>query len=64
MTVKVTISNDDSGRDVLVKTIDHHKDGRHTMTADSLTLKPGESRSFYIHLLRDLTVEEVNPTGG
>ena len=64
MTVKVSISNDDSGRDVVVKTFDHKKDGGSKTMADSLTLKPGESRSFYVHLLRDLTVEEVNPTGG
>ena len=38
--------------------------GWKTRANEYVTLKPGESRSFYVHLLRDLTVEEVNPTGG
>lgn len=63
MTIKVTIRNDDDKRGIIVTEIEHSKsqnDARSKKTVATPIL-PGGQNSFYVHLLRDLIVEEQQP---
>lgn len=62
MTIQVSITNQDPSREVKVTVQDVSKKTGARDVADRAQLKPGETRSFWIHQLRDLLVEEVNPT--
>ncbi len=63
MTIAVRIENLDTVRSVKVTVNDHNKDTGKVSRYTSDNLKPGASHTYHVHLLRDLTVEEVNPTG-
>ena len=70
MTIRVVVKNDDdvaaeSGNvrpNVVVVVHDMDKKTGVRTACAQVTLKPGESRAFYIHLLRDLMVSEVVPS--
>jgi len=64
MTIQVQVKNceADGGRIVKVTEIQRGKDGPAVLPRkDILDLKPGEARTFYIHALKDLIVEERIP---
>jgi hypothetical protein len=63
MTIQVQVKNCESGsgRTVRVTEVGHRKDGGRDERRSICDLQPGESRSFYIHLLMDLIVEEREP---
>ena len=68
MTILVQVKNKERNEDsdadlnVSVDVLEIDKDTGARSVSESVTLKPGESRSFHIHLLRDLLVSEVKPT--
>lgn len=60
MTIKVTVRNDETepGRYIRVSVRDHAKDDTRVHHVETPHLGPGEARAFYVHLLRDLLIEE------
>lgn len=66
MTIKILIKNEDETRSLEVVQREYER-GDRTVTqkySEKMTIKPGESRSYYVHLLRDLVVSEKNPSEG
>jgi hypothetical protein len=64
MTIQVQVKNCEAngGRTVRVTEIERGKDSPVTLPRkERCDLQPGESRTFYIHLLKDLMVEELTP---
>jgi hypothetical protein len=63
MTTKVQVLNCDDGakRTVRVTEIGKRKDGGRDERRSICDLQPGEARTFEIHLLKDLLVEEREP---
>jgi hypothetical protein len=62
MTIQVTITNSDtSGRAVMVHEVDIDKSSGARKVSSKVRLAKGQTRSFYIHLLRDLNVSEDDP---
>lgn len=62
MTIEVQVKNKDAHRTVRVTENQRGKDMPVTLPRKEVCdLLPGEARSFWIHLLKDLTVEELTP---
>jgi hypothetical protein len=63
MTICVQVTNSESpgGRNMKVREISIEKDGGRKVPGPWVELSPGESRSFYIHLLKDIEVSEQHP---
>ena len=60
MTIKVTISNDDAVRHMEVIEVSLDRDSGRKSSDAPVMLRAGESRSFYIHALKDLHVREAH----
>jgi hypothetical protein len=65
MTIMVMISNEETsaGRSIKVTEVEINKTSGQHRDTNPLVIAPGERRSFYIHQLKDLRVEEINPDG-
>lgn len=61
MTIEVRVENKGQQRNLEVQEIDKDQDSRSQRIISVTELKPGTSRTFYVHLLRDLIVREVKP---
>lgn len=61
MTMAIRIENTDQTREAEVIALDRDDAGREHASSQG-TLKPGESRTFYAHLQRDIVVKETKPT--
>jgi hypothetical protein len=63
MTIKVTIANGEGEGGRTVRVTENHFDKNRAAATrgESTELKPGESRTWHIHLLKDLLVEERDP---
>lgn len=64
MTINVSVKNNDKSRTVEVVEVQIDKaSGQKRRDGPATRLEPGESRSWDIYMLRDLTVREADPTG-
>lgn len=63
MTIRVEVTNKDDERRVDIQQLELSTDGTPPKASERVILEPGESRSFYIHLLRELRVAEMHPDG-
>lgn len=65
MTMKVTVTIDDSGHSARVREREWHMDrdgkrtGESTNIEPATTIPPGGTAEFYIHRTRDLVIEEI-----
>lgn len=63
MTIKVQIANEDTTRILEVTQLEYERGQFSALSypRDIVQLGPGESRTFYVHLLRELRVTEKTP---
>ncbi|MHB8483982.1 MAG: hypothetical protein ACYDBV_14890 [Nitrospiria bacterium] len=61
LTIEVSITNKDTAKTIQVEYLEYDKE-LDIKEVSQGELKPGEGRTFAIHLLRDIKISEVNPT--
>jgi hypothetical protein len=61
MTIQVQVANNDKIREVEVVEVAINRVSGERRDTDVVKLRPGESRTFYVYMLRDLLVREVDP---
>jgi len=60
MTIAVSIENQDKSRSIVVVEKSYNKVSGGYEYRNDARLKPGERRTFYCYLLRDLIIREVD----
>lgn len=63
MTIQVQICNNEpaGGRSLVVQETHFDKETQSRRLYNKIELGPGESRTFYVHLLKELQVSEAHP---
>jgi len=64
MTIEVRVTNKDDRRTVVVRTVEYEGPLRgqgNSHTSFDCDINPGESRTFHVHLLREIRVSEKTP---
>lgn len=61
MTMKITIENNDENKWLEIETVNLDRSNGRIERTNRVDLKPGERRSFYIHLLAGLAIGEKHP---